>query len=100
MKGVHRRSGGSQASLRAHNWGIERWTNKLEGVAAIEEYTLDAEAAGDQDVRAAFERIEQRERESIDELRELLCDRQPHIQTPLTCIAHTERRTTDDAAIS
>jgi hypothetical protein len=51
-------------------------------------------------VRAAFERIEQRERESIDELRELLCDRQPHIQTPLTCIAHTERRTTDDAAIS
>jgi hypothetical protein len=47
-------------------------TNKLEGVAAMEEYKLDADAAHDADVRAAFERIEQRERDSIEELRGLL----------------------------
>ncbi len=47
-------------------------TNKLEGVAAMEEYKLDAEAASAADVRAAFERIEQREREDIEELRGLL----------------------------
>lgn len=45
-------------------------TNKLEGVAALEEYKLDADTANDPEVRAAFERIEQRERQSIDELRE------------------------------
>ena len=55
-------------------------TNKLEGVAAIEEYKLDAEAAGDARVRALFERIEQREREAIDELRELLVDHLQRIQ--------------------
>ena len=38
-------------------------TNKLEGVAAMEEYKLDADAANDAAVRAAFERIEQRERQ-------------------------------------
>lgn len=47
-------------------------TNKLEGVAAMEEYKLDADAAQDPEVRAAFERIEQRERDSIEELRGLL----------------------------
>jgi hypothetical protein len=55
-------------------------TNKLEGVAAIEEYKLDAEAAGDQDVRAAFDRIEQRERQNIEELRGLLSDRLQRIE--------------------
>ena len=47
-------------------------TNKLEGVAAMEEYKLDADAAQDPEMRAAFERIEQRERDSIEELRRLL----------------------------
>ncbi len=55
-------------------------SNKLEGVAAIEEYKLDADAANDADVRAAFERIEQRERESIDELRGLLVGHLQRIQ--------------------
>ena len=55
-------------------------SNKLEGVAAIEEYKLDADAANDADVRAAFERIEQRERESIDELRGLLVSHLQRIQ--------------------
>ena len=55
-------------------------TNKLEGVAAMEEYKLDADAANDAAVRTAFERIEQRERESIDELRELLLTHLQRIQ--------------------
>lgn len=55
-------------------------TNTLEGVAAIEEYKLDADAAGDPDVRSAFERIEQRERESIEELRGLLVGHLQRIQ--------------------
>ena len=55
-------------------------SNKLEGVAAIEEYKLDADAANDAEVRAAFERIEQRERESIDELRGLLVGHLQRIQ--------------------
>ncbi|HEU0116132.1 MAG TPA: hypothetical protein VFQ80_15705 [Thermomicrobiales bacterium] len=57
-------------------------TNKLEGVAAIEEYKLDAEAAGAPDVRAAFERIELRARQDIEELRELLQAHLQHIQRP------------------
>jgi LmbE family N-acetylglucosaminyl deacetylase len=55
-------------------------TNKLEGVAAMEEYKLDADAATDPEVRAAFERIEQRERQSIDELRGLLLTHLQRIQ--------------------
>ena len=55
-------------------------SNKLEGVAAIEEYKLDADAANDAEVRATFERIEQRERESIDELRGLLVGHLQRIQ--------------------
>ena len=55
-------------------------TNKLEGVAAMEEYKLDAEAAGAADVLAAFERIEQREREDIEELRGLLIAHLQRIQ--------------------
>ena len=53
-------------------------TNKLEGVAAMEEYKLDA--ANEPEVRAAFERIEQRERQSIDELRGLLLAHLQRIQ--------------------
>jgi hypothetical protein len=55
-------------------------TNKLEGVAAMEEYKLDADASSDADVRAAFERIEQREREDIEELRGLLLTHLQRIQ--------------------
>jgi deazaflavin-dependent oxidoreductase (nitroreductase family) len=55
-------------------------TNKLEGVAAMEEYKLDADAANDAAVRAAFERIELRERQSIEELRGLLIDHLQRIQ--------------------
>ena len=55
-------------------------TNKLEGVAAMEEYKLDAEVANDPAVRAVFERIEQRERQDIDELRGLLIDHLQRIQ--------------------
>ena len=50
-------------------------TNKLEGIAAIEEYKLDAAAAADQEVGMAFERIGRHEREAVDELRGLLVDR-------------------------
>lgn len=56
-------------------------TNKLEGVAAMEEYKLDADAAQEPAIRAAFERIEQRERESIEELRGLLIAHLQRIQT-------------------
>jgi hypothetical protein len=57
-------------------------TNKLEGVAAMEEYKLDADAANEPAVRSAFERIEQRERQDIDELRELLIAHLQRIQIP------------------
>jgi deazaflavin-dependent oxidoreductase (nitroreductase family) len=55
-------------------------TNKLEGVAAMEEYKLDADAAKESEVRAAFERIERRERQSIEELRGLLIAHLQRIQ--------------------
>jgi deazaflavin-dependent oxidoreductase (nitroreductase family) len=55
-------------------------TNKLEGVAAMEEYKLDADAANDREVRAAFERIAERERQSIEELRGLLIAHLQRIQ--------------------
>ena len=55
-------------------------TNKLEGVAAMEEYKLDADSANDQEVRAVFERIEQRERQDIEELRGLLLTHLQRIQ--------------------
>jgi len=55
-------------------------TNKLEGVAAMEEYKLDADAANDPEVRAALERIEQRERQSIEELHGLLVAHLQRIQ--------------------
>jgi hypothetical protein len=56
-------------------------TNKLEGIAAIEEYRLDADAAHEPAVRAAFEHVELRERESVDELRDLLVEHLQRIQT-------------------
>jgi hypothetical protein len=47
-------------------------TNKLQGMAAIEEYRLDAEAAGAREVSACFQRIEERDRQDAEELRDLL----------------------------
>ncbi len=44
-------------------------SNKLEGIAAIEEYRQDAVETGDSDCAALFERIQRQDRESIDELR-------------------------------
>jgi hypothetical protein len=55
-------------------------TNKLEGIAAMEEYKLDADAAGDSGVRTLFERIEQQDRQAIDELRVLLVEHLQRIQ--------------------
>ena len=55
-------------------------TNTLEGLAAIEEYKIDADDAGDQVVRAAFERVEQRGREDVEALRGLLVERLQRIQ--------------------
>lgn len=56
-------------------------TNKLEGIAAMEEYKLDADAAHEPVIRAAFARIEGRERESIEELRGRLIEHLQRIQT-------------------
>ncbi len=50
-------------------------SNHLEGIAAIQEYQLDAGDAGDADVTSAFDRIQHRYQESIDELRTLLPSR-------------------------
>jgi rubrerythrin len=55
-------------------------TNKLQGIAALEEYKMDAEATGDRDVKAYFERLEQRDQKEIAELRELLTRRLQLVQ--------------------
>lgn len=47
-------------------------SNKLEGVAAMQEYMRDADEAGDTEVHGCFERLARQEREAIDELRPLL----------------------------
>uniref|UniRef100_A0A7C2WC44 Uncharacterized protein n=1 Tax=Thermorudis sp. TaxID=1969470 RepID=A0A7C2WC44_9BACT len=49
--------------------------NQLEEIAAIEEYKLDAEDAGDQEVLALFDQIQQRAREDVDMLRSALSQR-------------------------
>jgi hypothetical protein len=56
-------------------------TNKLEGIAALEEYKLDAREAGDQAVLALFERLEQRAREDVDQLRDALVPRLQRVQS-------------------
>jgi hypothetical protein len=50
-------------------------TNKLEAIAAIEEYKIDAAEAGDAEAQAVLERIEQSERDAIDQLRALVVSR-------------------------
>lgn len=48
-------------------------TNKLQGVAALQEYKKDAQ--GDQEVLQCFEEIEERERKDIDKLRGIVAKR-------------------------
>lgn len=48
-------------------------TNKLQGIATIEQYKQDAQ--GDQDALQCFEQIQQREREDVDRLRNLVAQR-------------------------
>ena len=55
-------------------------TNKLEAIAAIEEYKIDAAEAGDAEARALFERIEASERDAIEQLRNLVVSRVQRIQ--------------------
>ena len=43
--------------------------NKLEGIAAMEEYKQDAQEAGDTDCSSLFERMQQQDREAVSELR-------------------------------
>ena len=50
-------------------------TNKLEGIAALEEYMLDANQARDGEVMALFEDLETRARTDVDRLRTLLIAR-------------------------
>ena len=49
--------------------------NKLEAVAALGEYTQDAEAAGDDEARSVFEELAQREAQDIARLRTLVAQR-------------------------
>jgi hypothetical protein len=48
-------------------------TNKLEGIAVMEQYKEDAQ--GDQDVRQVFEQIQERDRQDVDKLKELVVSR-------------------------
>ena len=43
--------------------------NKLEGIAAMEEYKQDADEAGDADCSALFARMQQQDRETVGHLR-------------------------------
>jgi hypothetical protein len=47
-------------------------TAKLEGIAATEEYIQDAEEEGVEEVRAFFQRMQQRDVEDVEQLRSLL----------------------------
>ncbi len=50
-------------------------TNKLQGIASLETYKSVADQAGDRDFSAVFDRLIQRDRQEIDELRKLLVGR-------------------------
>jgi hypothetical protein len=50
-------------------------TNKLEGIAAIEEYKLDAEDAGDSEVEALLNQLEQQEVNDVAKIKTLLLQR-------------------------
>ena len=46
--------------------------NKLEGIAAMEEYKQDAQEAGDTDCGQLFDRLQQRDKQEVSELRQHL----------------------------
>ena len=48
-------------------------TNKLQSIAAIEEYKRDAQ--GDSDVLQAFGQIQDRDRRDVEQLREIIANR-------------------------
>jgi hypothetical protein len=50
-------------------------TNKLEGIAAMEEYKLDAEDAGDTEVQQLLDQLEQQEASNVGKIKELLLKR-------------------------
>lgn len=50
-------------------------TNKLEGIAAMEEYKLDAEDAGDTEVQDLLNLMEQQEVSDVDKIKKLLLQR-------------------------
>ena len=50
-------------------------TNKLEGIAAMEEYKLDAEEAGDSEVEDLLNQMEQQEVSDVDKIKKLLLQR-------------------------
>lgn len=50
-------------------------TNKLEGIAAMEEYKLDAEDVGDTEVRDLLNQMEQQEASDVDKIKKLLLQR-------------------------
>ena len=49
--------------------------NKLEGIAAIEEYKLDAQQQGDQEALDLFNEIQQREAEAVGKLKSVVAQR-------------------------
>jgi hypothetical protein len=55
-------------------------TNKLQGIAALQEYKTDADAAGDHEVRAFLDRIERHDQQDVEELREFVCHRLQRLQ--------------------
>jgi hypothetical protein len=48
-------------------------TNKLQGIATIEQYKQDID--GDQELLQCFEQIQERDREHVDKLRDLVAQR-------------------------
>ena len=49
--------------------------NKLKGIAAIEEYKQDAQAASDQEVLSLLDQLQQQARQEVDQLKRLLVQR-------------------------
>lgn len=49
--------------------------NTLEGVAALEEYKLDAEEQGDNEAGALFEELQQHQNQMVDRLYRMLAQR-------------------------
>ncbi len=50
-------------------------TNKLQGIAAIEAYKLDAEQEGDQEAQALLEEIQRGDRQDVERLRAMVAQR-------------------------